>query len=210
MLTAHTNTGAAARGGGMSGNADPIGVRVLVLEEAPQALEMVGQTLRSRGAIVSSKDDRQQAELAALETLYDLPIVDAAFAGGGGLAFVRWLRRCEAAPCRRAPVLALPGRPSLSLVAQSRDAGANFFLAKPLAAKSLLDRVAWLRRDKRTFVDAGEGYCGPDRRFKCMGPPPGSSGRRASDCKDPLGEAVQPNLSHTEIATLVKPQRAEL
>ena len=50
-------------------------------------------------------------------------------------------------------------------------------IAKPISPKVLLDRLFWLARDKRDFIEA-DTYVGPDRRFKHLGPPAGSVERR--------------------------------
>jgi hypothetical protein len=46
----------------------------------------------------------------------------------------------------------------------------------------LLQRILWVSRDKRPFVEVGE-YLGPDRRFKMDGPPQGMA-RREGDKPD--------------------------
>ena len=91
----------------------------------------------------------------------------------------------------------------------ARDVGANFVVAKPLSAAVLLQRVLWVGRDRRPFVNA-ENYVGPDRRFKFEGPPPGTEGRRESDLRQPIGAATEPNLSQEEVDVLVRPQRVSL
>lgn len=52
-----------------------------------------------------------------------------------------------------------------SRVAEARDCGANFLVTKPFSAAMLLERVLWVARDTRPFLQVGD-YLGPDRRFK--------------------------------------------
>src|SRR5665213_2141524 len=63
-------------------------------------------------------------------------------------------------------------------VERARDCGSNIVLAKPVSPQSLLERIIWIAREKRPFVNCGS-YMGPDRRFHDTGPPAGVQGRRA-------------------------------
>ncbi|MGC5376454.1 hypothetical protein ACPXAO_23390, partial [Salmonella enterica] len=56
------------------------------------------------------------------------------------------------------------------------------------------------------FVEC-DSFIGPDRRFKNMGPPPGTNGRRKTDVQEDLGEATAPNMSQSEIDALLKPTK---
>ena len=91
---------------------------------------------------------------------------------------------------------------------RARDCGANFVVTKPLAPRVLLDRIAWLGRETRGFVEIGDGYVGPDRRFKAYGPPAGEAGRRRDDLPLEVGEAVESNMSQDDIDALMNPRRA--
>lgn len=104
-----------------------------------------------------------------------------------GYDFVRWLRRSKIEGNAFVPLIIVSGHTRRSMVNQARDSGANFVLAKPVSTKVLLERVVWISREARPFVDTGD-YLGPDRRFQELGPPE-SGGRRRGD---PPAEA-QPN-----------------
>src|SRR5262249_39564505 len=112
-------------------------------------------------------------------------------------------------PVCHLPIILTSGHSTPTDVRRSRDIGANFFVAKPLSAKVLLDRILWVSRDRRPFVEVGD-FIGPDRRFKFEGPPPGCEGRRSSDATDPLGSSDGPNMSQNEIDSLLKPQKVLL
>ena len=64
-------------------------------------------------------------------------------------------------------------------------------------------------RDKRNFVEA-PNYVGPDRRFKFEGPPIGSDGRRKDDVAPSLSAESGENMSQSELAELLKPQKVVL
>ncbi len=50
-------------------------------------------------------------------------------------------------------------------VAEARDCGANFVVTKPFSPALLLERILWVARDTRPFLEVGD-YLGPDRRFR--------------------------------------------
>lgn len=70
-------------------------------------------------------------------------------------------------------------------VVEARDAGVNEFLAKPISAKPLYQRLAAIIDNPRSFVRT-KSYFGPDRRRQNLGPPRGISERR----KDELARAA--------------------
>lgn len=100
-----------------------------------------------------------------------LPDLDAA-------EFVGWVRRLEGQN-RFIPIVVLSGYTSLSTVNTVRDQGANCVVRKPMVPKVLLDHIEWAATS-RQFVDTGNGYIGPDRRFK-NSDANFMNGRRASD-----------------------------
>lgn len=71
----------------------------------------------------------------------------------------------------------------------------------------MYDRLMWLAREQRQFVEA-ESYVGPDRRHKAFGPPPGEKGRRHDDLGTEIGLPIGPDLEQDEIDMLMNPRRA--
>lgn len=151
----------------------------------------------------------RDAKAAAQGGEFDLVLVEAALAGGSGFEFIRWLRREGPDINRTASVLVVTSGTRLDDVSMARDSGANFVLAKPVTPQVLLQRIIWLGRDRRLFVEA-KGYAGPDRRFKAFGPPLGTKGRRHDDVNAHLGNASEPNMSQNEIDMLIRPSRVNL
>ena len=79
-----------------------------------------------------------------------------------------WCAGCgnsELDPNAFVPVIMTAGHVRRSKVAEVRDCGANFLITKPFSAAVLLERVIWVARDSRPFLEVGD-YFGPDRRFK--------------------------------------------
>lgn len=82
-----------------------------------------------------------------------------------GYDFVHKLRHAGLDPNSFTPVIIVSGHTRQVQVAAARDCGANFVVAKPMSAQTLLERVVWVAKDGRPFVEVG-AYLGPDRRFK--------------------------------------------
>ncbi len=99
-------------------------------------------------------------------------------------------------------MILLIGHTQKAHVLHARDCGANAVVAKPLKPDVLYRRIAWLARDIRKFV-ISDGYTGPDRRFKAIGPPAGTEGRRDTDLSLKVGESSAPNMSQDEIDAML-------
>lgn len=140
---------------------------------------------------------------------YDLVVVDPSIADSEGHEFITWLRRESKGAGRFAPVLLVTGHTQYSKIAAARDCGANFVVVKPLTPQIMRDRIMWMAKDVRPFVEC-KVYVGPDRRFKFDGPPPGSANGRRQEDRDmstALGDAVDPNLSQKAIDDLMQPRK---
>ena len=95
-----------------------------------------------------------------------------------GLEFVKFLRNDEKSPNPYVPIIMLTGHGDRDRVCEARDAGINMFMAKPVSAKALYERLVWMINHPLPFIRTAE-YFGPDRRRKDMGPPEGVRERRA-------------------------------
>ena len=180
---------------------------VLVIDGSQHAVDMIAQILKGFGvAEVHRSSAIADAEKLVRSKTFDLIIIDPGIDDGAGYAFLHTLRHSPNNSNAYAPVILVSGHVRASDVARARDTGANYFVTKPLTPKALLQRIMFVVRDKRPFVEHGN-FVGPDRRFKFEGPPPDSDGRRDGDLKAPLGSADEPNMSQNEIDSLIKPQR---
>lgn len=185
-------------------------VSILLLEQSETAVDLLGQIFAGFGAQHCIKtltvDD---AVNAVSRKPIDLAVVEADLGADDGLDFIRWLRRSASEPSRSAPVLVASAIATAPAVRKALAAGANFFVAKPISGSMIMNRMVWILKDNRPFVDC-EVYAGPDRRFKMLGPPPGSDGRRNADIKTRLSEAAGDNLSQDDIDAMIKPQKVQL
>jgi two-component system, chemotaxis family, chemotaxis protein CheY len=130
----------------------------------------------------------------------DILICDEEFPPYGGLVVTRTIRRNSENENRTVPILLMTSTARESSIAQSRDAGANMVIAKPMSPKNLYDRLTWIAFTPRHFVDT-ESYFGPDRRFKIEGYP-GGVGRRKGDKVVEVTEEIGPALAQDDIDNL--------
>lgn len=181
---------------------------VLLVDSSQHSLDMMVQIMKGFGvAEVHRCQGVKDAERVMRGKAFDLMVIDPNLSDGDGYAFLNELRHStNGSPNAFVPVILVSGHVRASDVAKARDTGANYFVAKPITPNVLLQRVMFVSRDKRPFVEVG-AYIGPDRRFKFEGPPSGSDGRRENDLKSPLGSADEPNMSQNEIDMMIKPQR---
>jgi len=102
----------------------------------------------------------------------DLCIMEAMLPDMSGAELIKWLRRPEMEKIRFVPVVVLTSYAQLRQVSAARDGGANIIVRKPVSPQSLFDRITWVARVARPFIDA-PNYSGPDRRFQSVDPPDG-------------------------------------
>lgn len=181
---------------------------VLVVDDNAQALEIVASVLMSFGVrnILRASSGEEAQEIVSRQ-MVDLILTDAQMTGLDGYDLVRWIRREGPEAMRVVPALIVTAHTRRSEVLRARDCGANFIVAKPLTPKVLLQRIHWVARGDRVFIEC-DSYFGPDRRYKHEGPPPDfPDGRRKDDVLIQIGASAEPNMSQDELDNLIKPQK---
>lgn len=182
---------------------------VLLFDSTPMGLEILVQVLSGFGAkVLHRATTGEEARDIVQRMAVDLAVVDAS-PTGEGYEFVSWLRRSKIEPNCFAPVLLTAGHTPTNAVDQARDCGADFIMKKPLTPKSVLERVVWIAREGRKFVDC-DTYVGPDRRIKNEGVPGGGQGRRRDDLPPDVGEASTPNMDQDTIDGLLTTRKVKL
>ena len=117
--------------------------RILVVEDAPDVLNVLERSLTDNGYSVSTATDGEAGLAAALDQQPDLLILDIGLPLKDGYQVARELR----ARGYTSPVLMLTARDTVSDKVEGLDAGADDYLAKPFSYDELLARVrALLRR----------------------------------------------------------------
>ncbi|KSV80267.1 regulator [Sinorhizobium sp. Sb3] len=119
-------------------------MRLLLVEDSPRLVELVGETMRDAGWRLDSVSTVADAETAIAGREHDLVLLDLGLPDGDGLSLLRRLR------------LEYPGLPVLIITAKGSvderiaglDAGADDYLVKPFHHRELLSRCrAMLRRN---------------------------------------------------------------
>ncbi len=184
---------------------------VLLVDSEATSLDVLSRIFNGFGVGAPRKcmSAARARECLRVET-FDLVITDGRLSDESGYDFVQWLRRSGIASNFAAPVLILSGHTPQDEIDRARDCGANLVIAKPFTPEILLERILWLARSPRSFVES-DAYLGPDRRVRNLGPPIGSSGRRAGDLSAEIGEAAGENLGQKDIDMLLPtPMRVQL
>jgi DNA-binding response OmpR family regulator len=148
----------------LSGRINLEKISILLVDASPHGLDILSQIFTGFGARkLIRRSNLQAASDFVRGNSVDLVIVNDIIGEESGYDFVHWLRRLEGNANSLSPVIMLSGHTRRSIVGQTRECGANFLIAKPLSAQVLVERLIWVSRDKRPFLETAD-YIGPDRR----------------------------------------------
>ena len=182
--------------------------RALIVDDNPQSLDILIGVLTSFGLrnVVRKADGREAQEELKYQS-FDLVLTNGDLPELDGYDLTRWLR-CEADEAnRQTPVILVTAHTRQGQVEKARDCGANFIVTKPISPAVMLERILWVAKSDRLFIEC-DGYVGPDRRWRNQGPPVEfPEGRRRDDKSIELGEAGGHNMSQDELDALIKPMR---
>lgn len=118
-------------------------MRILVIEDDPTITGFLRQGLVELGYVVEAARDGRTGEAAALESAFDLIILDVMLPGPSGLDVCQSLRRRGL----KTPILMLTALSSTGDKVSGLEAGADDYLVKPFEFDELAARIkALLRR----------------------------------------------------------------
>jgi len=121
-------------------------MRALIIEDDQTIADFVSRGLKEAGFAVDHAKDGEEGLALALDTSYDVAIVDLMLPKRDGLSIIDELRRRG----RSTPVLILSARRSVDDRVHGLQAGGDDYLTKPFAFAELLARVqALVRRASR-------------------------------------------------------------
>jgi CheY-like chemotaxis protein len=139
-------------------------LRVLLVDDNQHMRAIVTTVLLSVG-VTQVRETRDGAE--ALTVLRDWPadlaIVDFQMYPLDGVEFTRMVRNAPDSRNPYLPIIMMTGHSERSRVYEARDAGVTEFVAKPVTAKAVLERIHAVIYRPRPFVRTAD-YFGPDRR----------------------------------------------
>jgi len=158
------------------------GVTALVVDSDRFTRNLVAQMLRGFGIDAPGQCETGMDAISYLQHHYvDLCIVEAVLPDMESPELIGWIRRQEKA-MRFIPVIVLTGYTQLRMVEAARDGGANNIVKKPVSPQGLFDRITWVARVSRPFIETAD-FVGPDRRFRTIEPPDGVYKRDTDDQK---------------------------
>lgn len=121
------------------------GLSVLIVDDNQNMRRLLHTLLRAMRIDKIRDVASGQEALAMLHDFKaDVVITDLAMKPLNGIDFVRVLRSDPKSPAPKVPVLMLTGYCEEAIVVKARKAGVNDFVAKPVSAKMLADRISRL------------------------------------------------------------------
>ena len=122
------------------------GMRLLVVEDERRLAERLGAGLREEGFAVDVAANLGNARDRAIESEYDVIVLDLKLPDGSGLDLLKEWRNEKLAT----PIIALTALDRLEDKIAGLDAGADDYLAKPFEFDELLARIRALLRRRAT------------------------------------------------------------
>jgi CheY-like chemotaxis protein len=139
-------------------------LQVLLVDDNQHMRAIVAAVLKAAGVkrIREARDGSEALQVLA-RWQADVVITDFNMAPMDGVEFTRTLRTDPASPNPFLPVIMMTGHSEKSRVEAARDAGVTEFVAKPITARAIFDRLNAVIFRPRPFIQS-ETYFGPCRR----------------------------------------------
>lgn len=139
-------------------------LRFVVIDDNAHMRRIVRTLLHGFGAReVHEAEDGATGLEAFTNTMPDIVITDWAMPIFDGIELTQMIRQPGANANPFVPVIMLTGHSEKTRIIAARDAGVTEFLAKPLSARALYQRILNVVVNPRPFVRTKD-YFGPDRR----------------------------------------------
>lgn len=160
-------------------------LKILLVDDNHHMRVLIGEILRAIGVkgVFEATDGAEAMNIMRQQPI-DIVMTDLAMQPLDGIDFTRLLRNSPDSPNQMCPIVMITGHSTQKRVKEARDAGVTEFLAKPVTARGVIDRITRVIEHPRDFI-RNDDYFGPDRRRRVD---PGYAGpwRRASDQDKPL------------------------
>ncbi len=139
-------------------------LRFVVIDDNAHMRRIVRTLLHGFGAReVHEAEDGATGLEAFTQHMPDIVITDWAMPIFDGLELTQMIRQPGSNANPFAPIIMLTGHSEKKHVVAARDAGVTEFLAKPISAKALYERILNVVANPRPFIKT-KTYFGPDRR----------------------------------------------
>lgn len=139
-------------------------LNILVVDDNQHMRILVRSILITLGIRNITEAEEGTDALKLMKTMdADIVICDWQMSPMDGITFTKMVRQSEASENIYVPIIMLTGHTEIERVLTARDAGVNEFLAKPVSAKKVYQRIKMILESPRQFIRTKE-YFGPDRR----------------------------------------------
>lgn len=139
-------------------------LKILLVDDNHHMRVLLSEILKAVGVRnILEASDGAQALKAMRGQQIDIIMTDLSMQPLDGIDFVRLLRRSPDSPNPMCPVIMITGHSTLTRVQEARNAGVNEFMAKPLTARGVVERINQIVEHPRPYVKTDD-YFGPDRR----------------------------------------------
>ena len=139
-------------------------LKILLVDDNHHMRVLLAEILKAVGVrqIYEASDGAQGLQMMRNHSI-DIIMTDFSMQPLDGIDFVRLLRRSPDSPNQMCPVIMITGHSTMARVREARNAGVNEFLAKPLTARGVIERLMRVIDHPRPYVKTAD-YFGPDRR----------------------------------------------
>ena len=162
-------------------------LKILLVDDNHHMRVLLTEILRAIGVkhVFEAGDGAEALQIMRTHQV-DIVMSDLAMQPLDGIDFVRLLRNSPDSPNQMTPVIMITGHSTSRRVGEARDAGVNEFLAKPVTARGVIERIGEGVEHPRPYVRAPD-YFGPDRRRKSEAGYPGPWRRSADPNREEAG-----------------------
>jgi len=139
-------------------------LKILIVDDNHHMRVLLAEILRAIGVKdIFEASDGAEGLQSIRDNPVDIVMTDLSMQPLDGIEFVRLLRTSPDSPNKVVPVIMITGHSTLARVHEARNAGVNEFLAKPLTARGVIERIHQVVENARPYVKTDD-YFGPDRR----------------------------------------------
>ncbi len=158
-------------------------LRFLIADDNQHMRRILRTLLHSFGAreVYEAEDGASALELYS-HTAPDILIIDWAMPIFDGLELTQMIRQPDSVGNPYVPILLLSAHSEKRRVTMARDAGVTEFLAKPISANGLYQRLLSVIANPRPFIKT-KTYFGPDRRRNTVNSYIGPERRGSGECE---------------------------
>ena len=139
-------------------------LKILLVDDNHHMRLLLSEILRALGVrqLYEASDGAHGLQMMKNHPV-DVVMTDLSMQPMDGIDFVRLLRNSPDSPNQMCPVIMITGHSTMQRVNEARNAGVNEFLAKPLTARGVIERLDRVVEHPRPYVRTAD-YFGPDRR----------------------------------------------